>query len=152
MRRLHTARMGKVTENITVVQTRHCNFGDHHFEEGRECGEDAKLIVVESEAGGGREVASFHDSGGHEDFGVLLVDDLQSGRSLQIAIDDHDLLCGLFFAEGVEDEVDRLAKDNTVGTIFFGRADIEVGRRNTFDVEEDVTKAGVSSRFEVLYG
>ncbi len=67
-----------MTQDVTVVQTRHGDFGNQHFEEGRECRKDTKLVGVETESSGGGEVATLHDTGGDKHFRVLLVDDLET--------------------------------------------------------------------------
>lgn len=76
--------MGEVRQDIAIVQARHGDFGDDHLKERREGGEDTKLPLLETETGGSTEVSTLHDPRWDEDFGVLLVDGLQTSRALQI--------------------------------------------------------------------
>ena len=82
----HTARVREVAENVAEVETSHGDFGNDHLQEGGEGGEDAELLLVETETGGGTEVTTLHDAGGNEHFGVLLVDDLQTRGALEVAL------------------------------------------------------------------
>ena len=81
----HTTGVREVTKNIAVVQASHGDFGNDHLQEGREGGEDAELVRVEPETGCGREVATLHNAGRDENLGMFLMDDLQTGRALQVA-------------------------------------------------------------------
>lgn len=76
--------MGEVGEDIAVVQACHRDFGDDHLKKRGEGGEDTKLPFLETKTGGSTEVATLHDPRWDEDFGVLLMDGLQTGRALQI--------------------------------------------------------------------
>ena len=58
---------------------------------------------------------------------MLLVDGRQTGRTFEVAIDDHDALGVLLFGRLVEDLVDRVAKLDAGGAELFGRAGVEVG-------------------------
>lgn len=82
---LLTTRVRKVAENVAVVQARHRHLGNDHLQKRREGREDTELLRVESEASRSRKVAALHDAGGDEHLGVLLVDDLQPRRALQVA-------------------------------------------------------------------
>jgi hypothetical protein len=74
----------EVAEKVAVVQAGHGKLGDHHLKESGEGGENTLLILVETETGGGGEVSTLHDTGGDEYLGVLLMDDLQSCRTLEV--------------------------------------------------------------------
>lgn len=76
--------MREMAKNIAVVEARHGDLRDDHFQECRESGEYTKLVFVESESGCSGEVASLHDTRCDEDFGVFLVNDRQTGGSLEI--------------------------------------------------------------------
>ena len=56
-----TSRVREVAKHIAEVETRHGDFGDDHFKEGTESGEDTELILVETKAGSGAEVSAFHN-------------------------------------------------------------------------------------------
>ena len=126
--------MGEVRQHVAIVQARHGDFRNNHLQEGRERREDAELVVVEAEAGGGREVAALHDARGYKDLGVLLVDRLQAGRTLkitcgalvlpfelpisQLTVDDKNLLRSFLLAERIKDLVDRLTEDSAANEMF----------------------------------
>ena len=74
-----------MAQHITVVQARHGDFRNDHLKKGREGGKDAKLVRCKTKACRSGEVSTFHDSGGNKHFGMSLVDDLQTSRTLQIA-------------------------------------------------------------------
>lgn len=76
--------MRKVAKNVAVVQASHGDLGDNHFQEGGEGGENTELALVETETSCRGEVATLHDAGRNEDLWVLLVDNLQTGRALQV--------------------------------------------------------------------
>ena len=65
-------------------QASHGDLRDNHFEESREGREDTVLVLVETETSSRAKVATLHDTGGDKDLGVLLVNDLQAGRALEI--------------------------------------------------------------------
>ena len=75
-----------MAQDVAEVETSHSDLGDDHLQEGGESREDAEFLLVETETGGGTEVTAFHDAGGDEHFGVLLVDDLQTRGALEIAL------------------------------------------------------------------
>ena len=75
-----------MAQDVAEVETSHGDFGNDHLQEGGECGEDAELLLVETDTGGGTEVTTLHDAGGNEHFGVLLVDDLQTRGALEVAL------------------------------------------------------------------
>lgn len=77
--------MRKVTQHITVIQPRHRNLAHYHLQERRERREDALVLAIEAETGGGGEVAALHDAGGDEDVGVVLVDDFEAGGAFEVA-------------------------------------------------------------------
>lgn len=76
--------MGKVTQNVAVIQSRHRDFGYYHLQEGRERREDTEFIWSEAKSSSSRVVSAFHDPRWNEHLGVLLVNDFQTSRSLQI--------------------------------------------------------------------
>lgn len=82
---LINTRVREVAEDIAEVEARHSDFGYNHLQEGGERREDTELVLVETKTGSGAEVATLHDSGRDEDLRVLLVDRLETGRSLKIA-------------------------------------------------------------------
>lgn len=75
-----------MAEDIAVVQSSHGNLGHDHLEEGREGREDTKLVLVEPKSSSSTEIAALHDTGWNEDFGVLLMDHLQTGGTLQVTL------------------------------------------------------------------
>ena len=77
--------MGEMTQNIAVVETCHSDLRNHHLQESGESGEDPEFVLVKTEASRGGEITTLHDTRWNENFRVLLVDDFQTGRSLQIA-------------------------------------------------------------------
>ena len=74
-----------MAEDVAEVEPRHGDLRDDHLQEGREGGEDAVLLRVETEASSCAEVSALHDTGGNENLRVLLVDDLEAGGTLKIA-------------------------------------------------------------------
>ena len=76
--------MREVAEDVAEVETRHRDLRDDHFQECREGGEHAELLSIETETCRRAEVSAFHDTRGDEDLRVLLVNDLQAGRALEI--------------------------------------------------------------------
>jgi hypothetical protein len=77
--------MGEMTKYIAIIETSHGNFRYDHLQESRESREDAKFLVVEAKACGGREVPSFHDTRRNKDFGMFLMDDFETSGTLQVA-------------------------------------------------------------------
>lgn len=77
--------MREVTEDITKIETGHGNLRDDHLQERRECREHPVLLRIETKTGGSAKVASLHDAGRNKDLRMLLVDDLQTSRPLEIA-------------------------------------------------------------------
>ena len=71
-------------KDIAVVETGHGNLGNDHLQEGRESRKDTRLSFLKTKSGGGGEVTAFHDPGCNEHLGVLLVNDLETSRSLEI--------------------------------------------------------------------
>jgi hypothetical protein len=71
--------MREMRKDIAVIETSHCDFRNNHFKECRESGENTKLVRCKTKTGSGREVSSFHDTGWDEYFGMLLMDDAQTG-------------------------------------------------------------------------
>jgi hypothetical protein len=76
--------MREMAEHITVVESRHSNLTENHLQKGAECREDTKFVLVETETSSRGEVSTFHDTGGNEDFGMLLVDDFETSGALEI--------------------------------------------------------------------
>lgn len=56
------ARMTEVTQQITVIQSRHGKFRNDHLGEGRESREDALLFTLEAKAGCCGKIATLHDA------------------------------------------------------------------------------------------
>ena len=73
-----------MAQDVAEVKTSHGDFGDDHLQECGESREDAELLLVETETSGSAEVSTFHDAGRNEDLRVLLVNDLETGRSFEI--------------------------------------------------------------------
>jgi len=76
--------MREVTQDITIVETGHCNFGNNHLEESREGRKNAKFIDVKPKTGSGGEVATLHDTRRNENLRMLLVNDLQPCGAFQV--------------------------------------------------------------------
>lgn len=76
--------MREMAEDIAVVQPCHGDLGNNHFKERREGSENAELFRVETKASCCREVAALHDTGWNKDFRMLLVNNLDAGRTLQV--------------------------------------------------------------------
>lgn len=83
---LINTRVGKMREDIAVVETGHGDLGDNHLQEGRESGEDSSLALLETKSSSSGEVSALHDSGSNEYLGMLLVDNLETSRSLEITL------------------------------------------------------------------
>ena len=162
--------MREVAQDVAEVETSHGDFGNDHLQEGGESGEDTELLLVETKTGCGTEVTTLHDAGGNEHFRVFLVDDLQTRGALEIAltssvftiicftsgieltVNNHDLLRSLLLREGVEDQVDGLAENDTVGANLLRAADVQVGNRVGLDVVKNARShvLGVAACGEVL--
>ena len=122
-------------EDIGEVQSSHGELGDDHLAKGGEGAgrgqrssdemgspEDSLAVRVEcSPSGSSREVAPLHDTARnehpaglsallkHEDadsLGVLLVNDVQTSRSFQVRVNDHDPLGVLLLAGLAQDVAD----------------------------------------------
>jgi len=89
--------MREVAKEVAVIQPGHGDLGDTHLKESGKGGEDTLLLFVETETGSCGEVATLHDTGGDEHLGVLLVDDLETGRALEITVDTITLLAASSF-------------------------------------------------------
>ena len=122
-------------QHITVVQSCHRNLGNDHFKESRERREYTKFIGRKAKSSSSGVIPAFHDSRWNEDFGMFLVDDFQSSRTLEVTlrnlviitsfmqerrtINDHNLFRSLFLAEAIQDYVYGLAKHNSIRANFF---------------------------------
>lgn len=73
-----------MAQNVTIVQPGHGYLGDDHLQESRECRKDAELVRCKTESGSSRIVATLHDSGRNEDFGMLLMNDFQTGGTFKV--------------------------------------------------------------------
>jgi hypothetical protein len=73
-----------MAKDVAVVQASHGDLRDDHLKEGRECREDTELALLKAEAGGGREVATLHDTGRNKDLRMLLVNALETSGALQV--------------------------------------------------------------------
>jgi uncharacterized protein YxeA len=80
--------MREMRKNIAVIETSHSDFRNNHLKERRESGENTKLVRCKSKTGSCRKIASFHDTGRDEHFRMILVDDLQTGRTLEITLNN----------------------------------------------------------------
>jgi hypothetical protein len=118
---------------VAVIQACHGELRNDHLKEGGKSGKDAKLVGIETKAGGGRQISAFHDPGRNKYFGMSFVDDLQTSRTLQVAcavrgsvmnricdprmiqtVDDHNPPCGLFSGQTIEYIAHGFAEDNTI--------------------------------------
>jgi hypothetical protein len=79
--------VGEVAKYIAVIESCHGDFRDDHLQERREGREDTELVMIKTETSSSRIVATLHDTGRNENFGVLLVDHLQTSGSLEIALE-----------------------------------------------------------------
>lgn len=73
-----------MAKDITLVESRHRDFRNHHLKKSRKGGEDAKFVGIETEACRSGKVAALHDPRRHENFGVLAMDDFQAGGALEV--------------------------------------------------------------------
>ena len=78
---IHTTRMREMRKDIAVIETSNCDLRNNHLKERRESGDSeyTKLVGYKSKASSCRKVASFHDAGWDEYFGMFLVNDTQTG-------------------------------------------------------------------------
>lgn len=81
-----------MTEDIAIVQACHGDLRNNHLEEGREGGENTELVSVETEASGCCKVTALHDTRWNEHFGMFLVDHLETGGTLQVALSRDKLV------------------------------------------------------------
>lgn len=79
-----TTRMREMRQDITVVQSCHRNLRNDHFKESRKRREYTEFIRRKAKSGGRRIISAFHDSRWNEDFGMFLVDDFQTSRTLEV--------------------------------------------------------------------
>ncbi len=89
VRHVVNPRVGEVAEDVGIVQPRHRDFGNTHFEERAEGAENPLFACFHAESSGGGEVTALHDTGGDEDFRIGIVNLFQSAGAFQIAIDEH---------------------------------------------------------------
>jgi len=73
-----------MAKNITVVQSCHRNLTDNHLQKGTKSRKDTKLVLVETEASRCGKVTTFHDTGSDKDLWVLLVNDFETGGTLEV--------------------------------------------------------------------
>lgn len=79
-----TTRMREMAQDIAVVQPRHCELRDDHLEESRKGRKDTEFVCVETETSSSRKVSSLHDTRRYENLGVLLVNNLETCRTLKV--------------------------------------------------------------------
>ena len=82
--RRRTSRVRKMAKDITVVESRHSDFRNHHLKKSGKGREDAKFVGIETKACRSGKIATLHDPRGHENFGVLSVDNLQASGALEV--------------------------------------------------------------------
>lgn len=149
------AAVREVRQHRAAVQTGHGDLRDAHLQERGEGGEHtlALAVAAKAEPGRGGEVASLHDTGGDEGFGVLGGDGLQTGGTSQVGVDDHHPAGGFFLAQLVEHAVHGLAEDGPARTLVLGRTQVLVRVRAALDlvVERELLRA-VSALGQVLAG
>ena len=105
--------------------------------------------------GSGGEVASLDNTGWKEDLGVFQMNDLQTGRTLQITcsgrseglrafnaveltVDDQNLLGSLLLGQSIEDGIHGLTKNGAICGDFFRGAKVFILERAWFDVVQDI--------------
>ena len=76
--------MREMGEDIAVVQSCHGDLRNNHLKERREGGENAELVSVETKPSGCSKITAFHDTRWNEYLWMLLVNHLETGRSLQV--------------------------------------------------------------------
>ena len=74
-----------MAKDIAEVETGHRNLRDDHLQERRKCREHSVLVRIETETGSSAKVAALHDAGWNKDLWVFLMDNLQTGRTFEIA-------------------------------------------------------------------
>lgn len=138
-------------EDVGFVETGHGDFGDDHFEEGGEGGEDALLSLVVAEAGGSGEVAAFHDAAGDVDLGVGFADVVEAAGAFEVGVDDFDGGDAFFGGHGGEEFVDDFAEGVAV---FAGAGGAGVGDGGFVGLDgfEHVDGFGVAALGEVIGG
>jgi hypothetical protein len=140
-------------QDIGIVESGHGQFGKDHLGESRECTgvsvsvlEKREVNIPEntvsvgfegSESGSSGKVASLHDTTRNEyptdqhgptvaegySLWVALVDTGQSGRSLQIRINNHDLALVLLLASLVQYCRNGISKLDSTSSSLFGTSD-----------------------------
>jgi hypothetical protein len=99
--------------------------------------------MVKAETSSSRIVATLHDTRRNENFGVLLVDHLQTGGSLEITLEmisnnlhagslgltvnDHNFLRVFLWTELIQNQVNCLTEHDTIGAEFLARSLVSVG-------------------------
>ena len=76
--------MREMRKNVAVIEASHGDFRNNHLKECRKSREDTEFIRGESKTSRSGEVAAFHDTRRNENLGVLLVDNFQASRTLEI--------------------------------------------------------------------
>jgi hypothetical protein len=122
--------------------------------------ENTESVSLEgTETSSSRKVASLHDPTRNKDptwlaiyscvgFGSLLwvrlVNTSQTGRSLQVRVDDHDLALVLLLAGLVQDCRDGITELDSACSTLLGASDEQLGVFGRFDSSEDIGAFGVS--------
>lgn len=99
--------------------------------------------MIKAETSSSRIVATLHDTRRNENFGVLLVDHLQTSGSLEIALEmisnnlyvdslgltvnDHNFLRVFLWTKLIQNQVNCIAKHDTIGADFLARSLVSVG-------------------------
>ena len=150
VRHIVNPRVGEVAEDVGIVQPRHRDFGNTHFQERAEGAKNPLFACFHPEPSSSGEVTTLHDARGDEDVRIGIVNLFQTAGAFEIAIDDLHFFHALGFAHPSEDGYSSIAEDVAVGIPFIAGTHEGVFILGCFDAFEVVGGGLLTMGFEIF--